>query len=290
MRPQLFEYYSPSSLNEVLDLLHSNEEAKVLAGGQSLISLMKLRVASPQALVDISCLEELSYIREESGIIGIGALVRHDQLERDNVIRKQMPLLSDAAAVIADQQIRNRGTIGGSLAHADPAADLPTAFSALNATIITASINGSRSIETGDFFRDYFTTALTHDEIIKEVRITIPTLKYGNAHLKLSKSHNDFAIVAAAAQIIIGSDQVCNSASIVLGGVASTPVHAEETEKLLKGSRLDDDVIERSAQKASEGLKPPSDIRASAEYRLKMARKLTQRTIMTSVQRARGGA
>lgn len=274
----------------MLDLLHSNEEAKILAGGQSLTSLMKLRVASPQALVDINGLEELSYIHEESGIIGIGALVRHDQLERDTLVRKKMPILSDAAAVIADQQVRNRGTIGGSLAHADPAADLPTAFSAINATIITASINGSRSIDAGDFFRDYFTTALTHDEIIKEVIVTIPTLQYGNAYLKLSKNHNDFAIVATAAQLIIGSDQVCNSASIVLGGVASTPVHAEETEKLLQGSQLDNDVIERSAQKASEGLNPPSDIRASAEYRLKMVRRLTQRTITTSVQRARGGA
>ena len=290
MRPQPFEYYAPSSLNEALDLLRSNGEAKVLAGGQSLTSLMKLRLASPQALVDINGLDELSYIREEGGIIGIGALVRHDQLARDNLISKHMPLLSDAASVIADQQVRNRGTMGGSLAHADPAADLPTAFTAINATVITASVNGSRSIEMGDFFRDYFTTSLDHDEIIKQVRVMIPTSNYGNAYQKLSEGHNDFAIVAAAVQLLVDKDLICSSASVVLGGVAPTPVHAQETEKLLKGSRLDDDVIERSAQKASEGLKPPSDIRASAEYRLKMARRLTRRTITLSVQRLQGGA
>jgi len=290
LRPQPFEYYAPSSLNEALDLLYSNGEAKVLAGGQSLTSLMKLRLASPQALVDINGLDELSYIREEGGIIGIGALVRHDQLARDNLISKHMPLLSDAASVIADQQVRNRGTMGGSLAHADPAADLPTAFTAINATVITASVNGSRSIEMGDFFRDYFTTSLDHDEIIKQVRVMIPTSNYGNAYQKLSEGHNDFAIVAAAVQLLVDKDLICSSASVVLGGVAPTPVHAQETEKLLKGSRLDNDVIERSAQKASEGLKPPSDIRASAEYRLKMARRLTRRTITLSVQRLQGGA
>lgn len=269
-------------------MLHSDQEAKILAGGQSLTSLMKLRIASPQTLVDINGLKDLTYVREEAGEIKIGALVRHDQVERDPIMRNRMPLLCDAAALIADQQIRNRGTIGGSLAHADPAADFPTALSALDAIVNVRSVTGSRSIKIDSFFRDYFTTALTHDEILCEVIITIPKLKYGNAYLKLSKAHNDFAVVSAASQLLFNDDKVCTQASIVLGGVAPTPVHAQMTEELLKGNMLNEELIERSSEKASDGLNPGSDIRASAEYRLKMAKKLVYQTVKTAIKRSEG--
>lgn len=271
-------------------MLSSKEEAKILAGGQSLITLMKLRLASPKALIDINGVGELTQIREENGAIAVGALTRHDQLARNSIIREKSPLLAEAASVIADQQVRNRGTIGGSLAHADPTADLPTACTAIGGTIIAASVNGSRSIESSDFFRDYFTTSLRQDEIIKEVRVPIPPPGSGGAYLKLSKGQNDFAVVAVAVQVTIDGDDVCRTASVVLGGVAPTPVHAEETERFLVGRRLEDRVVEEGAQKAADRLSPPSDIRGSAEYRLEMAKSVTKRAVGLSASRARGSA
>ncbi len=193
MRPRSFEYFAPSSLHEALTLLSTTEDAKILAGGQSLITIMKLRLAAPNALIDINGLTELSYIREEDGVIAIGALTRHDQLSRDRMIQEKFPLLAEAASLIADQQVRNRGTIGGSLAHADPTADLPTACMALNANLIIRNEHGSRSVASNDFFRDFFTTALKQDEIIQEVRIPIPPPRSGGAYAKLAKGHGDFA-------------------------------------------------------------------------------------------------
>jgi len=286
LRPRPFQYYAPSSLNEALNLLGSTEEAKILAGGQSLLTLMKFRLTSPKALVDINGILDLSYVREENGAIAIGALTRHDHLAESDIIRERCLLLAEAANVIGDQQVRNRGTIGGSLAHADPNADLPTACTAIGATITTASIKGSRSIESGDFFTDYFTTALGQDEIIKEVRIPIPPPRSGGAYLKLTRGHNDVAVVAVAAQVTMDSDHVCRAASVVLGGVAPTPFRAKESEKLVLGQRLDDKAIEEAGQKASEGLRPPSDVRASAEYRLKMTEIIAKKAIGLSASRA----
>jgi len=252
--------------------------------------LMKLRLATPRTLIDINTIPQLTRIREESGQIAVGALTRHDQLASSEIIRRKCLLLAEAANVIADQQVRNRGTVGGSLAHADPTADLPTACTATGATIVTASMKGSRSIKSDEFFNDYFTTALRPDEIIQEVRIPIPPPRSGGAYLKLTKGHGDFAIVAVAAQLTIDSDQICKAASVVLGGVAPTPFHAKDTERFLIGRRLDNRVIEEGSQKASEALTPPSDIRASAEYRLEMAKALTKRAVGLSASRAHGGA
>ena len=277
-------------MNEALNLLGTGEEAKILAGGQSLITLMKLRLASPKILIDINGLPELAQVREEKGEIVVGALTRHDQLANNTIIRKKIPVLAEAASVIADQQVRNRGTIGGSLAHADPTADLPTASTALAATIVAASTKGTRSIKSADFFQDYFTTSLRQDEIVKEVRVPIPPPESGGAYLKLSKGQNDFAVVAVAVQMTLGERNVCRAANVVLGGVAPTPVHAKETERFLVGRSLGDGAINDGAQKVGEGLNPPSDIRGSAEYRLEMARTLTKQAIKLSVGRAQGGA
>jgi carbon-monoxide dehydrogenase medium subunit len=275
-------------LTEALSLLSSREGAKILAGGQSLVTLMKLRLAAPETLLDINGVTELAYIREGEGVIAIGALTRHDQLATSATIRAKCELLSEAAGVIADQQVRNRGTIGGSVAHADPTADLPTACTALDATVVTASLKDSRSIKSADFFKDYFSTALRQDEIIREVQIPIPPPGSGGAYVKLTKGHNDFALVAVAAQITIDRD-LCRAASIVLGGVAPMPVHAANTERSLVGAKLNDRLIQESAWKASDGLSPPSDFRASSEYRLEMVRILTKRAIEKAVSRAQGG-
>ena len=250
---------------------------------------MKLRLAAPNALIDINGITELSYIREENGTIAIGALTRHDELSRNKIIQEKCALLAEAANVIADQQVRNRGTIGGSLAHADPTADLPTACMALNASIILRSENKSRSIASSDFFRDFFTTALKQDEIIQEVRIPIPPPRSGGAYTKLAKGHNDFALVAVAAQTSLGSADFCNAINVVLGGIGSTPTHATETEKLLMGQVIDDRRISQASLKAGEGRIPIPDFRATSELRLKIVRTLTERTLKTAVSRARGG-
>ena len=269
-------------------MLDSNVDAKVLAGGQSLVTLMKLRLASPTDLVDINGILELTHISEDDGTVKIGSMTRHDQVARSSIIRKNLSLLAEAAGGIADQQVRNRGTLGGSLAHADPTADLPTACTALGATIVAASAGGSRSIKSDNFFRDYFTTALRQGEIIQEVRIPIPPPGSGGSYLKLNRGHSDFAIVGAAIQMSIDGDRVCRAANVVLGSVAPVPWHAKETEKLLVGRTLDNAVIQECAQKASEGLNPVSDLRASAQYRLEMARVLTGRAIEIAANRAIG--
>ena len=289
MRPRSFEYYAPSSLHDALTLLSKTEDAKVLAGGQSLISIMKLRLAAPNALIDINGITELSYIREENGVIAIGALTRHDELARNRIIQEKCCLLAEAANLIADQQVRNRGTIGGSLAHADPTADLPTACVAMNASIITRSEERSRTVASSDFFQDFFTTELKQDEIIQEVRIPIPPPRSGGAYMKLAKGHNDFALVAVAAQMSLGSGGSCNAISVVLGGVGSTPTHATETEKLLKGQVIDDRLISQASLKAAEGLTLNPDFRASTQLKLKLVRTLTERTLRTAANRARGG-
>lgn len=288
MRPRAFEYYAPSSLSEAVNLLRSRDEAKILAGGQSLITLMKLRLASAKILIDINSIAELTQIRKENDTIVVGALARHDQIANSSLIRETCLLISEAAGVIADQQVRNRGTIGGSLAHADPTADLPTACTAARAKVVTAKVNGSRSIESADFFRGYYNTALERDEIIREIRIPVPPPKSGGSYLKFSKGHNDFAIVAVGSLLTFDGDNVCSAASVVLGGVAPTPIHAKNTEKFLIGRKPEDEVIEQASQKASDDLSPPSDLRASAGYRLKMAKILTERAVRNSASRALG--
>lgn len=288
LRPRPFEYYAPSTVNEALTLLSSKEEAKVLAGGQSLVTLMKLRLAAPMTLIDINGIRELAHIHEEGGVITVGALTRYDQLAESSLIREKVPLLAEAASLVADQQVRNRGTIGGSLAHADPSADLPTACTAADAKIVTMSLNGSRSIEMSGFFRDYFITALREDEIVKEVRISIPPQRSGSAYLKLTRGHNDFAIVSVAAQLTVDNNHLCEAVNIVFGGVAPTPLHAKETERLLKNRKPNDNLLNEAAQVAANGLSPTSDIRASADYKLEMAKVLTKRALKTSLDRAMG--
>ncbi len=289
LRPRSFDYYSVSSVDEALNLLRTKEEPKILAGGQSLVALMKFRLASPKTLIDVNGIKELSYIREDAGAIAIGALTRHDELESSKIIQDKVPILCDAASVIADQQIRNRGSIAGSLAHADPTADLPPAMVAVNASIEAIGPKGSRSIRCSDFFQDYFTTTLSPDEMIREIRVPHPAPSSGTGYLKLSRRHGDFAIVGAAALVTLDKNGNCTAANVVLGGVASTPQHARETEKMLVGRRLDQKSIENASQKASIGLKPPSDVHASSNYRLEMSCVMAKRALNLALNRAKGG-
>ena len=287
MRPSAFEYYAPSSLEEALDLLADTEDAKILAGGQSLITLMKLRLASPSCVIDINRIPGLNYVREDGGRIAIGALTRHDEIATNPLIRAKCALLAEAATVIADQQVRNRGSIGGSLAHADPSADLPTACVALNAEIKVTSKDGSRTVAASDFFLDFFTTALVHDEIIEEIRLPIPPPRSGGAYAKLTKGHNDFALVAAAVQCSLSPDGICETANVVLGGVASKPTHATVTEENLQNRKIDAHVIREAAMKADTNLDPIPDPRASSELKREITRSLTERTLGLAFSRAR---
>jgi carbon-monoxide dehydrogenase medium subunit len=289
LRPRVFDYYAPSTLDEALRLLQSKEDPKILAGGQSLLALMKFRLASPKSLIDINGLRELDYIREDSGKLVIGALTRHDQLEHHFLIKTKVPILSDAASVIADQQVRNRGTVGGSLAHADPTADLPPAMLAAGASVVAVGPNGSRTIPCGELFQSFFQTNLEPNEILREIHVPVPPAGSGSAYLKLSRRHGDFAIVGAAAMLTMGPDGTCKSASVVLGGVGPVPHRAVEVEKALMGKKGDEKLIESASQYADRGVKPPSDVHASSEYRLEMTKVMSKRALKKALERVKGG-
>ncbi len=287
MTPKQFEYYSPTSLNEAIELLKTKEEAKVLAGGQSLLALMKLRLAAPKNLVDITKLQDLSYIREEKEALAIGALTIHDLVEQSAVIKNKFALLNDAASKIGDQQIRNRGTIGGSACHADPAADFPTALTAADASFVIQGPRGRRTIQAKDMFVDIFTTAVEHDEVLTEIRLPYFEPRYGSGYIKHSRREGDFAIVGVGAVVSMEDNNVCKDVRIALGSVNNTPMRAKSAEAYLKGKRLDDKTIAEAAEKAPEGADPPSDMHGSKEYRLEMIKVFVRRTMKLALSRVK---
>src|ERR1700730_18900419 len=260
MTPKKFDYYSPTSINEAIQLLHDKEDSKVLAGGQSLLALMKLRLAAPTALVDISKLQDMSYVREDKDYLGIGALTIHDIIEHHPIIKKKFTLLTDAASKIGDQQIRNVGTIGGSSCHADPAADLPTALTAVNAHFVIRGANGQRIVPATEFFVDLFQTAVGHDEILSEIRLPYFPPRSGSGYIKHSRREGDFAIVGTGVVVTMGDGNVCKDIRIGWGAVGPKPLRARSAEDYLKGKTLDDKTIAEAAEHANEGADPPSDM------------------------------
>jgi carbon-monoxide dehydrogenase medium subunit len=288
MNPKRFDYFAPESLDEAIKILKEKEDAKVLAGGQSLIALMKLRLASPQALVDLNRVQDnLSYIREEKDYLAIGAMTTHDTVEQSEIIKQKFTLLNDAASKIGDQQVRNRGTIGGSCCHADPAADLPTALLALNPTFVAFGSNGLREINYKDFFVDTFTTSLEKDEILTEIRIPYLEPRSCSAYIKHSRREGDFAIVGVGVALVIEKAGNCKDARISLGAVAPTPIRASKAEKYLIGKKLTDQAIEEASERAGEGADPPSDMHGSREYRLDMIKVFTKRAIKLALSRVK---
>jgi aerobic carbon-monoxide dehydrogenase medium subunit len=284
--PKKFDYFLPSSLNEAIKLLHDKEDSKVLAGGQSLLALMKLRLAAPSALIDITQVkDDLVYIKREKRHLAVGALTPHDQLENDKGVQKLFPILVDAASKIGDQQIRNRGTVGGSCCHADPAADLPTAFLALDTRFVTRGTRGRRSIPSSEFFVDTFTTAVKKDEILTEIQVPYLPRRSGSAYIKHSRREGDFAIVGVGVALTVGPKNVCNDVRISLGAVAPTPIRAKSAEKYLKGKKLDEATIVAGAEKANAESDPPSDMHGSREYRLDMIKVFTKRAIKLALSR-----
>jgi carbon-monoxide dehydrogenase medium subunit len=288
LTPRKFDYYAPSSVREAIQLLHDNQDAKVLAGGQSLLALMKLRLAAPASLVDITRVgDDLSFVRKGKENLVIGALTPHDFIEYNRVIKNLFPILVDAASKIGDQQIRNRGTVGGSCCHADPAADLPAALIALDPLFVVRGMKGQRIIQSADFFVDTFTTSVAKDELLTDLRIPYLPRHSGSAYIKHSRREGDFAIVGVGAALTIGSKDVCKDVRIGLGAVAPTPIRAKSAEKYLKGKKLSKETIAEAGERANEEADPPSDMHGSREYRLDMIKVFTRRTLNLALSRAR---
>jgi aerobic carbon-monoxide dehydrogenase medium subunit len=280
MIPTQFDYVAPATLAEAVSLLaQHSDDAKILAGGHSLIPAMKLRLAQPQLLIDIGRIKDLSYIREEDGQLRIGAMTTHYELESSKRVRELCPLLSECAGSIGDVQVRNRGTIGGSLAHADPAADWPAAVLALDAELVATSAQGERTIKATDFFVDLFTTALQPGEILREIRIAQAPEHTGQAYLKLHHPASGFAVVGVAVALTRGADGNCQAAGIGITGVATTAYRASTVEQALAGRALDASAVTAAAARAVNGVEVNADLYASADYRRHLATVYTRRAI-----------
>jgi carbon-monoxide dehydrogenase medium subunit len=291
MIPSPFDYHAPKTLEEALRLLERHgDEAKLLAGGHSLLPLMKLRLASPRFVIDIGRLRGMSYVREEDGMIAIGALTTHADVLASELLQQKCPLLSKTAGEIGDVQVRNRGTIGGSLAHADPAADYPAAILALDAEIVAATSGGTRTIATRDFFVDMLTTQLRHGEILTQIRVPIQKGRTGAAYKKLYQPASGFAIVGVAARLSLSASGKIESAAIGVTGLGTKAFRAEAAEKALVGKRAGEKEIANAAKLAPRGIEPLGDLHASADYRREMAIVFTRRALETAAALASGKA
>jgi aerobic carbon-monoxide dehydrogenase medium subunit len=280
MFPASFEYHRPNTLDEAVALLGQTEDAKILAGGHSLVPAMKFRLAQPKTLIDISRIADLSYIRESKGKIAIGAMTTHYQVESSDLLRKRSPLLPEVAVNIGDVQVRNKGTLAGSIVHADPAADWPAAILALDAELEITGPSGKRMVKGSEFFVDMMQTAVQPNEILSEVRVPItgPSVAYA----KFAQKASGFAIAGIAAVI----DKKGRSVRIGITGVAAKPYRASAVEAALQGRPLTPEAIAEASAKAAEGVEALNDIHASAEYRAHLARVNTRRAIEMALSRA----
>jgi carbon-monoxide dehydrogenase medium subunit len=278
MRPRSFEFYNPKTLSEAVEILYSREESKLLAGGQSLIPMMKLRIFSPEELISITGIKELQpYIKQDGDLIKIGSTTTHDMLGQSDLLRKVAPVLSEAASEIADQQIRNRGTIGGNIAHGDPSTNLSAALLVLDADIEVVGKKGKRVIPIKEFFIDLFTTALEHDEIITEISFKTPK-GTKQKFMKIAKSDTAFPMAFVAVSLKTSNNKV-EEARLALGVAGPVPMRAIEAEDFLRGKKLEKETNRKAAQIASENLEPPADVHASAEYRKQLLKVLVQRSL-----------
>ncbi len=287
MIPQSFEYHLPKTLSEAMRLAAQfGDEGKVLAGGHSLIPLMKLRLAAPKHLIDIGRIAELSGIREEGARIRIGALATHFQLETSEMLKAKCPLLPETAREIGDVQVRNKGTIGGSIAHADPAADWPAALLALDAEIHTASEQGERSIPIAEFFVDLLTTALEPAEILTSISVPALPARGGDAYAKLAHPASGFAVVGVAARVVLDEKRSIAQAGVGITGIGPKAYRATAVEDLLRGKALSSKRLQEASAHAADGIEPTGDIYASAEYRAHLASVYTRRALESAIERA----
>ncbi len=292
MIPAAFNYASPSSVQEAVELLAANQDAKLLAGGHSLLPLMKLRLAMPPVLVDINRIPDLDYIIEDEqlGRLRIGALVRHDDFERSELIRDRYPLLWDTARGIGDPLVRNRGTMAGAVAHGDPAADWPAALLALNADVVATGPSGQRLVPISELYLGILTTCLTPDELVTEIRVPRPSPRSGGAYEKLERKVGDYAVIGIGAQVSLDETGNIQTAGIGLCNAGSTSIKAAEAETFLVGKAAAPDNVNEAARLAMEASDPVEDDRGPVDYKRAMVRELTRRALGRALERAHGGA
>jgi len=288
MKPAPFEYYVPDSLEQALDLMSQHaDDAKILAGGQSLVPAMNFRIAQPTMLIDLNRVAELSYIREEGTAIRVGAMSRERHVEFDPSIAKHLPLLHEAASNIAHPQIRNRGTIGGSIVNADPAAELPVLMLALDARLKVMNVSGERWVDARDFFIGMFTTAVEPDEILVEIELPFMAEHTGWSFMEVAPRAGDYALMGVAAQVTLDESGKCIKAKLVYLNAGDGPVNAKDAAQSLVGEKLDDKLIEAAASMASEKeITPYGNIHASPEFQTHLAKVLTRKTLKQALQRA----
>jgi carbon-monoxide dehydrogenase medium subunit len=285
MIPGEFNYHAPTSLDEAIGLLAKHEDAKILAGGQSLIPAMRFRLANPATLIDINNIAGLEYVHEQNGYLAIGAMTRETTLEESDVVQKKYQLLVDAAHVIADPLVRNRATVGGNIAHADPANDHPAVMLAYGATVTARGPKGERNIDIDNFFVDIFTNAMNHDEVLTEIRVPTPSKNSGGAYLKVERKVGDYATSGVAVQLTMNGD-VCQDIRIGLTNVAAVPMRANNAENALRGKKITDETLEVAGQAAAAECNPNSDLRGSVEYKRDLTRILLKRAVRKAMERA----
>jgi carbon-monoxide dehydrogenase medium subunit len=287
MLPAAFEYHRPETLDEALSLLNDHgDEGKVLAGGQSLIPLMKLRFAAPEHLIDINRVPGLDGVQEADGQLRIGALTRHATLEHSDLLKQRYPVMAEAAPMISDPIVRNLGTIGGSLAHADPAGDWGSVMLAMGATVVVRSAAGEREIPIGEFLQDTFTTSLEPNEIVTEIRVPQPGARSGGAYLKMERKVGDFATVAVGVHLELANGSI-GRAGIALTAVGSKNIQATEAEQSLAGAEPTDDAFAEAGRLAAQAADPVSDVRGSADYKRHVVEVFVRRGLTRALESAR---
>lgn len=290
MKPARFDYHAPQSVDEAISLLSQHgDDAKVLAGGQSLMPLMAMRLARPPVVVDVNRIGELGYITPtDGGGLNIGALTRERAVELSSAVADRFPMLSAMVPHIGHFQIRNRGTVGGSIAHADPSAEWPAFAIASDAQIVLSSSSGSREVDAGDFFITYFTTAVEAGEMVTEIRLPGSGAGWGWGFEEVCRRHGDFAMTGAFTRVHLGGNGACDDSRIVIFGVGGTPIRVESAEEALRGSDGSIESLQQVAAAVSDALDPDSDIHASALYRKEVSGVMARRALVGAFRRARG--
>jgi aerobic carbon-monoxide dehydrogenase medium subunit len=288
MYPAAFEYHAPATVKDALKLLDKLEDAKILAGGHSLVPMMKLRLAQPKNLIDLRKVTGLSGIKEEKGALVVGAMTTHWEIESSDVLKGKVPVVSETAAMIGDPAVRNKGTIGGSLAHADPAADMPATAIALGFEFVCEGAKAKRTVKVDDWFQGLMSTALKDGELLTQVRIPVWPAGSGAAYLKFPHPASRFAVVGVCAAVTLDKSGTCTKASVGVTGAGTHAVRAKGVEAGLVGKQLDAATIEAAAQKAAEGVDVQADLQGSVDYKSHLCRVFAKRAIDAAVKRAQG--
>jgi carbon-monoxide dehydrogenase medium subunit len=291
MKPAPFEYHAPETLDEVLDLLAEHgDEAKIIAGGQSLVPMLSMRLARPEQLIDVNGVASLAGIRDRGDGLTFGATTRERAAERSALVARHAPVMAEALPLIGHEAIRNRGTIGGSIAHADASAELPAVAVVTDATMVARSRRGERVLAAASFFQGHYSTALDDDECLVEVRVPAPPAGAAWAFQEVTRRHGDFAIVGVAAMVALDGEGTVGAARVCLFGVADVPLRPASVEAALTGATVSGDTFASAAADAVRDLAPASDVHGSGEYRRHLAEVTVRRALATAAARARGGA